>query len=158
MRQYWQKWHGNDRRICKSEGGFTLVELLIVMVIIAALAGGAIPLVSKRAEQARHTRAVSDIENLSSAVDYYETDMGAYPDSLDALFTAPTDETQAADWQGPYLKRRIANDPWGQPYNYVVPGSHNTGSYDLSSYGRDKQEGGTGPDADIVNWDETAGS
>lgn len=138
----------------QDEEGFTLVELLIVMVIIAALAGTAVPLVSRRAEQARRTRAIADIEALSTAIDLYEADMGTYPSAdLEELYTAPTDVTLAARWMGPYLKRRITTDPWGNPYNYVSPGVHNTGSYDLWSYGRDGQEGGTDADADIGNWD-----
>jgi len=131
--------------------GFTLVELLLVLVILAVLAAVVVPKFTKRSEQARIAAATTDIANISTAIDVFETDTGRYPTSdegLKALMEAPGN---AKDWKGPYLKRPVVNDPWGNPYVYRTPGTHNASGYDLYSFGPDGQEGGTD---DIDNWSQ----
>ncbi|MBL7156754.1 MAG: type II secretion system major pseudopilin GspG [Candidatus Omnitrophica bacterium] len=134
----------------KSLTGFTLVELMLVVIIISILVAMVMPRLAGRTEQAREAAAKADIElNIGSALDLYELDNGAYPkteEGLNALLTKPT---SAPNWRGPYLKKRPV-DPWGNPYVYKYPGTRNV-DYDLYSYGRNGVEGG---DDDITNWDE----
>ena len=139
-----------------SEKGFTLVELLVVMIILAALAAVIVPRVFARAEQGRRAKAISDIKSLETAIDMYSADNGAPPTTeqgLQALVEAPTSSPEPKNWNGPYLKKRIPQDPWGGEYIYVSPGEYNV-DYDIVSYGRDGREGGEGADADIANWEE----
>ena len=134
--------------------GFTLIEVLVVMIILTILAAVVVPRVIGRTEDARRARAVSDIESFGTALDMYKTDNGEYPtteEGLQALRVAPT---SAKSWNGPYLKKALAPDPWGHDYLYTSPGEHNPDSYDLYSTGADGQPGGEGKDADISNWDE----
>ena len=130
-------------------GGFTLVELLLVLAILAVLAAIVIPKFSGRTEQARVTAATTQISNLGTALDSYEVDTGSYPDSnmgLQALVAKPAN---VDNWRGPYMKQDIPKDPWGDPYVYEFPGKHGEGHYDLYSYGPDKR---AGTDDDITNW------
>ncbi len=133
------------------ERGFTLIELLLVMVILTVLAAVVVPKFTKRSEQARITAANTDISNLEVALDSFEVDMGRYPtgtEGMKALVEQPTGTTTSS-WKGPYIKRGIPNDPWGNQYVYTIPGKHNTSGYDLYSYGPDGQDGGSD---DIDNW------
>ena len=136
--------------LCNNKKAFTFVELLLVVIIISILAALAFPRFVGRAEQAKNAAAQADIElNIGSALDLYELDNGAYPtteEGLNALLTKPA---SAPNWRGPYLKRRPL-DPWGNPYVYKYPGSHNV-DYDLYSYGKNSSEGGGD---DVTNWDE----
>lgn len=126
--------------------GFTLVELMLVVIIIGILVAMVAPRLAGRSEQAKVAAARADIEaNLSSALDMYEIDNGTYPDKLEDLLVAPANAT---NWKGPYLKKKPI-DPWGNPYVYKYPGSH--GDYDLMSYGKSGVEGGGNP---ITNWEE----
>ena len=131
--------------------GFTLVELMLVVIIIGILVAMVGPRLAGRTEQARQAAARADIEaNIGSALDLYELDNGAYPtteEGLNALLTKPQN---APNWKGPYLKKRPV-DPWGNPYVYRSPSSHGM-DYDLYSYGRNGVEGGGD---DITNWEET---
>ena len=136
------------------QGGFTLVEILLVVVIIGVLAAMVVPNIAGRGEEARRSAARADIDaNLSSALDMYEMDNGRYPTTeqgLEALVSAPTTNPAPRNWTGPYLKKRkVPVDPWGNPYVYTCPGTHNTGAYDLSSYGSDNVESAD----DVVNWE-----
>ena len=131
--------------------GFTLLELMVVMFILVLLASVVAVEVTKRVEDADHAKAVADIDSIGSAIDQYQLQNHAYPPNLDALYTQPTG-VDVPNWHGPYIKKPVSSDPWGQPYIYVTPGVHNPDSYDLSSLGKDKKEGGTGVDADITNW------
>jgi general secretion pathway protein G len=136
--------------------GFTLVELLVVMIIIAALAAVIVPRMFARAEQGRRAKAIADIKSLETAIDMYAADNGEPPTTeqgLEALVEPPTTPPEAKNWNGPYLKKQIPDDPWGGQYIYVAPGEHNV-DYDIVSYGRDGQEGGEGADADVTNWEE----
>jgi general secretion pathway protein G len=132
--------------------GFTLVELLVVMAIIALLAALVAPKVFPKLGQGKTSATKAQIELLGQALDQYRLDIGHYPTTeqgLQALITNPGEDK----WQGPYLKKNlIPPDPWGKPYNYVIPGNHNN-EYDLFSYGRDGTPGGEGEDKDVVNWE-----
>ena len=106
---------------------------------------------TKRVEEAKVTRATMDIEALAAAIDTYYLHNGVYPSSLTDLSTKPSGQ-ELPQWNGPYIQKPVVNDPWGQPYIYVTPGQHNADSYDLSTLAKDGKEGGSGPDADITNW------
>ena len=128
--------------------GFTLIEIMLVVIILGILAAMVVPRLVGRSDEARRSVAKTDIESsISLALDLYETDMGAYPETLDALLAAPSD---AKNWKGPYLKKKPL-DPWGRAYVYRYPGTHNTDGYDLFSLGKDGTEGSTD---DITNWQE----
>ena len=129
--------------------GFTLVELLLVMMIIVTLAAIVLPKFAGRTEQAKTTAAKSDIASISLALDAFEVDNGYYPKSgaINALVEQPGD---ASGWKGPYLSKGIPLDPWGNPSSYDYPGKHNVNGFDLSSAGPD---GKAGTDDDIDNWD-----
>lgn len=140
---------GSSRR---GQSAFTLIELLLVMVILVVLAAVVVPKFTSRSEQARQTAAKADLASLELALDAFEIDNGRYPNSdegLGALVSAPSD--LANTWKAPYVKA-VPNDPWGMPYIYVFPGTHQQGSYDLYSYGPNKTEGTD----DIVNWNQNA--
>jgi len=127
--------------------GFTLLELLVVIVIIGLLAGYVAPRYFSQVGKSEVQVARSQIDALDKALDQYRLDTRHYPTAeqgLDALVMKPADE---AGWSGPYLKKRVPNDPWGRPYVYRVPGQK--GDFDLYSLGRDGKPGGTGEDADI---------
>jgi len=132
--------------------GFTLLELLVVLGIIAMLAGIVGPAVMKHMGDSKTKAAKVQIEDLSSALDMYKLDEGRYPtqqQGLQALIEKPSDSRR---WNGPYLrKEKVPEDPWRQDYHYVFPGQH--GKFDLFSYGADEKEGGTGEDQDINSWD-----
>jgi general secretion pathway protein G len=130
--------------------GFTLLELLVVMVIIGLLAGYVGPKYFSQIGKSEIKVARAQLDALDKALDQYRLDTGHYPASeagLAALMDKPPNE---AKWEGPYLKKVVPLDPWGRAYVYRLPGEH--GDYDLVSYGKDGQPGGTGEASDIVNW------
>ena len=127
--------------------GFTLLELLVVIVIIGLLAGYVAPRYFGQVGKSEVQVARAQIDSLEKALDQYRLDNRHYPTAeqgLTALVTKPSDE---AGWSGPYLKKAVPNDPWGRPYVYRVPGAR--GEFDLYSLGRDGKPGGAGEDADI---------
>lgn len=131
-------------------GGFTLLELLVVLVILGLLAGYVAPKYFSQVGKSEVKTAQAQMGALEKALDQYRIDTGHYPSTeqgLGALDAKPADE---AKWDGPYLKKTVPNDPWGKPYQYRMPGEH--GELDLFSFGRDGQPGGNGADADIGNW------
>jgi len=132
-------------------GGFTLIELLLVLVILAALATIVVPKFTKRSEQAKVTAAQADIANLEVALDAFEIDTSRYPTSSEGLKALIEQPSNTKDWKGPYIKRGVPKDPWGNGYTYKQPGQHNEFGYDLHSYGPDGQQGG---EDDITNWTE----
>jgi len=130
--------------------GFTLLELLVVMVIIGLLAGYVGPKYFAQVGKSEVKAAMAQINALEKALDTYRLDTGHYPSTelgLNALMTQPASEPK---WQGPYLKKAVPPDPWDKPYIYKQPGEH--GEFDLFSYGKDGQPGGSGDSADITNW------
>jgi general secretion pathway protein G len=129
--------------------GFTLIELLLVLVILGVLAVVVVPRFTGRSEQARVTAARTDIANLEVALDTFEVDNGRYPSSEEGLGALVQQPSGLENWSGPYIRRGIPNDPWGNPYIYRYPGQQNRNSYDLYSMGPDGQEGGAD---DITNW------
>ncbi|TXH34459.1 MAG: type II secretion system protein GspG [Burkholderiaceae bacterium] len=134
--------------------GFTLIELLIVMVILGLLASLVGPRLFGQLDSSKIKAARTQIEMVSGALDTYRLDMSRYPTSeqgLPALFEKPSDPTQAARWRGPYLKKRVDKDPWGNSYVYKSPGEK--AEFELSSLGADGQEGGTQDNADIHSWE-----
>lgn len=132
----------------RNNKGFTLVELMLVVIIIGVLIAMVAPRLAGRSEQAKIAAAKADIQaNLASALDMYEIDNTVYPDKLEDLMVKPTN---APRWKGPYLKRKPV-DPWGNQYVYKYPGTH--GDYDLVSYGKSGAEGGG---SEITSWDEEA--
>ncbi|MDD4963289.1 MAG: type II secretion system major pseudopilin GspG [Gallionella sp.] len=136
--------------VLKNMRGFTLLELLVVVIIIGVLAGLVGPKVFSSIGKSKVSAARDQIDSLGKAIDRYFLDTGHYPVNevgLDALITRPTNEKK---WDGPYLKKAVPLDPWGNPYHYQSPGSH--GDYDLYTYGLDGQLGGEGEAIDITNW------
>lgn len=134
----------------RKQGGFTLLELLVVMVIIGLLVGYVGPKYFAQIGKSEVKAAKAQIDALGKALDQYRLDTGHYPSteqSLNALVTKPANE---AKWEGPYLTKAVPADPWGRPYVYKSPGDH--GDYDLLSYGKDGQVGGSKESADVVNW------
>ncbi|MDM8167620.1 type II secretion system major pseudopilin GspG [Roseovarius sp.] len=138
-----------DRR----DAGFSLLELMVVVVILSILALVVVPRVIDRPDQARVARAQSDIAAISSAVNLYRLDNFRYPSTeqgLQALVTKPSSEPVPPNWATNGYMDRLPVDPWGQPYQYLEPGVH--GDFDVFSYGADGAPGGTGIDADIGSW------
>jgi general secretion pathway protein G len=130
--------------------GFTLLELLVVMVIIGLLAGIVAPQYFAQIGKSNAKVARAQIESFGQALDQYRLDVGQYPTTEQGLLALRSAPQQVARWQGPYLKRDIPEDPWGRAYQYKRPGQH--GEYDLVSLGADGQPGGDGENADVVSW------
>ena len=140
----------------KSHQGFTLIEIMVVIVILGILAGLIVPRIMSRPEEARRTKAALQIRSLESALKLYKLDNGEYPNTeqgLEALVTRPETGLIPKNWRdGGYLdSTKVPKDPWGKPFVYVMPGQH--GDFDLSSYGRDGEKGGDGDNADINRWE-----
>jgi len=135
--------HGLHRK----ERGFTLLELLVVIVIIGLLAGYVAPRYFSQVGRSEIQVARAQIESLEKALDQYRLDMKRYPSTEEGLQALTTKPGDAQAWSGPYLKKAVPLDPWGRPYVYRTPGQK--GEFELISYGRDGKPGGTGEDADI---------
>ena len=134
----------------KNDGGFTLIELMLVVIIIGALTAMVMPRLAGRTEQAKASAAQADVSaNIATALKLYELDNGRFPSTedgaLQALFAKPAN---ASNWNGPYLEKKPV-DPWGHEYQYKSPGVHRTYDYDLSSLGHD----GIESEDDIKNWE-----
>ena len=133
--------------------GFTLIELIVAVAVIAILAGLIAPALFRNVADAKVAAAKADLATIGLALESYALRSGTYPSTaqgLAALVSPPPNAT--GDWRGPYLKGDIPRDPWGSPYVYAFPGLENPLSYDLVSRGKDGKEGGTGEDADLRAW------
>ncbi|RKP52835.1 type II secretion system major pseudopilin GspG [Trinickia fusca] len=141
---------GARRRV---HGGFTLIEIMVVIAILGILAALIVPKIMSRPDEARRVAAKQDIGAIMQALDLYKLDNGRYPSTeqgLRALVQKPATDPVPANWKdGGYLGR-LPNDPWGHAYQYESPGAH--GEVDVFSYGADGKEGGEGTNADIGSW------
>ena len=139
-----------------NDNGFTLIELMVVIVILGILAGLIVPRIMERPEEARQAKARIQIESLETTLKLYKLDSGCYPSTeqgLEALVEAPQVGNLPGKWrEGGYLeKRKVPKDPWGNDYIYLCPGTN--GEYDIISYAADGEQGGEGKNEDITNWD-----
>jgi general secretion pathway protein G len=131
--------------------GFTLVELMVVLLVLVMLATIAAPRVTKYLRKAKQQTAKVQVEALSSAVEGFHLDMGRYPTQEESLLGLVQPPAEPGSWDGPYIKKRESLiDPWGRPYLYRRPGQH--GDFDIYTFGADGKEGGDGDDRDIGNW------
>ena len=141
--------HAIGRRTLQArQSGFTLVELLLVLVILALIAGLVLPGIIGKAEGAKVRAASSQISRIAMSVETFYLDTGSTPESLEDLVNEPND---ARGWNGPYIKNSLLKDPWGREYQYRSPGEH--GDFDIFSLGADGQQGGEGKNADITSWE-----
>ncbi len=139
-------WYESRRR-----GGFSLIELLLVLVILATLAALVVTKFAGRSKQAKVTAAETEVSRLETALDAFEIDVGRYPTAQEGLRALYEQPSNAESWKGPYLKRGIPMDPWRNEYIYEYPGRYNQEGFDLHSLGPDCQDG---TDDDIKNWSE----
>jgi general secretion pathway protein G len=152
----WKTRMQKKRPETRRDSGFTLIELMVVIVILSILAVYVAPKIMGRPDQAKQVKAGVDIQSIETALRLYRLDNGFYPTTeqgLDALVTPPTTGRVPKNWrEGGYLERnRVPKDPWGNDYVYLSPGVH--GEYDIISYGADGAPGGEGYDADINSWE-----
>jgi len=136
----------------RNNSGFTLVELLVVMIIIGLLAALVGPRFIRQEEKAKVKAAQAQIELLSTALDTFRLDVGRYPTTQEGLEALRTQPGGVERWDGPYLKKDVPADPWGKPYVYKSPGDH--GPFDILSYGADGTAGGDGDNRDITSWEK----
>ncbi len=133
----------------KNMKGFTLIELMLVVIIIGALSAMVLPRMVGRSEQARMSATRADIKaNIATALKLYELDNGAFPTTDEGLAALFEPASSAINWNGPYLESKPI-DSWGREYKYESPGTHRSQDYDLFSYGKDGKEGGD----DVTNWE-----
>jgi general secretion pathway protein G len=140
------------RRSVRDQRGFTLIELLVVIIVLGLLVGLVGPRLFGRVGQSKTATAKAQVELLGAALDQYRLDVGAYPDTAKGLDALNQNPGNAQNWNGPYLKKAVPKDPWGNPYKYRFPGQH--GEYDLWSEGADNAPGGEGENADVTSWDQ----
>lgn len=139
-----------NQLVLKERHGFTLIELLVVIVIIGLLVALVGPRVFPKLGKGKQAAAKAQIELFGQSLDHFRLDTGRYPTTQEGL-SALVANPGIPNWEGPYLKKKVPDDPWGKPYVYQIPGSN--GEYDLYSYGRDGTSGGEGEDKDVVSWE-----
>ncbi len=144
------------RQLLKRSDGFTLIELMVVIVILGILAGLIVPRIMGRPDEAKQLKAKMQIESIETALKLYKLDNGSYPTTdqgLEALTAKPDTPPVPRKWrEGGYLEKgRVPTDPWGHAFVYLSPGMH--GDYDIASYGADGVSGGDGKNSDINNWE-----
>jgi general secretion pathway protein G len=145
----------NGSRPAGGRLGFTLIEMLVVIIVIGLLAGLVGPRILGRVSEAKTATARTQIELLGMGLDNYRLDNGSYPTTeqgLAALEEKPVRDPVPTNWRGSYLKKAIPSDPWGRSYGYASPGEHDSTGYDLWTYGRNGEPGGEGDDADVTSW------
>ena len=139
----------NSRPIRTARAGFTLIEVLLVLIILVIIGSLAANVFTGTQDRASMNAAKSNVDLVRSAIDRYRLDMNKYPSKLTDLWEKPSDTTQAEKWSGPYLEK-MKPDPWGNEYQYSATGEHNSDKYDFWSSGPDGQ---SGTDDDIGNWE-----
>lgn len=143
------------RECCSNQRGFTFIEIMIVVIIIGFLASIVAPSLLSRIGETKQITAEAQIKNIEAALEQYYLDCGQFPTTdqgLQALMIEPNISPVPKGWDGPYFKREIPKDPWGNEFTFRSPGIKNPKTYDLFSLGKDGQEGGSGEKADITNW------
>lgn len=147
---------GHTFSIRLRDAGFTLIEVLVVIVVLGVLAGLVAPDVFRNLGASKDTAARAQIEMLGAALDSYRLDNDRYPTTeqgLEALRREPSSGPAARNWRGPYLRREIPLDPWGRPYEYRSPGVHDASGFELVSHGRGGAEPGEGADSEVRSWE-----
>jgi general secretion pathway protein G len=138
-------------RLRAGAAGFTLIELMVVVVILGLLAGLVAPRYLGQGGKSNIEKAREHIESLGKALEQYRLDVGTYPNTDQGLQALEVRPDGIDRWQGPYVQRQVPPDPWGHSYHYKAPGEH--ADYDLYSYGADDKPGGKGENVDITSWD-----
>lgn len=142
----------NDRSGLKMKNaGFTLIEVMVVVIILGLLSALVAPKFFSKIDQAKFRTAKTQIEMLGAALDSFRLDNGRYPTEAEGLKVLREKNPELENWHGPYLPKPVPEDPWGNDYVYRYPGEH--GPYDLVSYGQDGTQGGEGNNRDVVSWE-----
>lgn len=154
MKKFETETTGPDRSkrkgILVNNDGFTLIEIMVVVIIMSLLVALVVPKFFGKVEQAKVKSTYAQIELLGTALDMYRLDVGKYPTTNEGLKALRERPVSASEWTGPYLKKELPNDAWRNPFSYTSPGKH--GDYDLVSFGADGTRGGEEEDKDIVSW------
>ncbi len=149
------------RKFKTIQHGFTLIEVMVVVVILGILAAMVVPKIMSRPDQAKIVRAQQDVQSIQSSLDLYKLDNGVYPTSdqgLQALVTKPSSPPIPQNWKSGGYLQQLPLDPWGNAYHYANPGTQNTDGVDVFTYGPTNQAGGTGDNATIGNWKSSSSS